>query len=393
MGMNNFDCLYRKRVKGLLAKFNFRYYEDETKYQTYHYDFKSIQASSVAYHLEEVKDVLAFAEAHQKKGEYVGVYLPYEAAPAFDSDMKVNLPETSDYVYAAAYVFAQPEATVKAEVKHPPQLCFKFRLPDEMLQAHIQAVQEAIIAGNTYQVNYTTRLYDEIRVPISELYAYLTQTAHGNYTALLDTEELQVASISPELFFQKGEFKGAQDVVLSKPMKGTMPRGVDEADDHMFYERLAHSEKDRAENVMIVDLLRNDIARIAVPGSVKVYQPFHIERYETVYQMTSMVTGVMRQETALVRLFEALFPCGSITGAPKISTMRYIKQLEEVPRHGYCGTIGLMLPDGKAIFNVAIRTVQYIEGKAIYGVGAGITIDSDPAAEVSEFKAKTKILG
>ena len=208
MGMNNSDCLHRKRVKELLAKFNFRYYEDETKYHTYHYDFESIQASSVAYHLEDVKDVLAFAEAYQKKGEYVGVYLPYEAAPAFDSDMEVNLPETSDYVYAAAYVFTQPEATAKAEGKHPPQLCFKFRLPDEMLQAHIQAVQEAIVAGNTYQVNYTTRLYDEIRMPITELYTYLTQTAHGNYTALLDTEELQVASISPELFFQKGEFKG-----------------------------------------------------------------------------------------------------------------------------------------------------------------------------------------
>lgn len=393
--MNNFVYFYRKRVKQLVVKFNFRYYEDEVKFKDYRFNFTSIKTQSIAYSLADVKRVLDFAEEYQAKGNYVALYLPYEAAPAFNSDMEVNFSKETSNIYAAAYVFDSPNKSnelYEKSLNSKPKLNFKFRLPDDMLQAHIQAVQQAIVEGNTYQVNYTTRLYDEIRVPITELYAYLTRNAHGNYTVLLDTAELQVASISPELFFQKGRFKEQENVVLSKPMKGTMSRGHNEAEDHMLYEKLVHSSKDRAENVMIVDLLRNDIARIANPGTVKVYQPFHIESYQTVYQMTSMVAGIIKENTSLVSLFEALFPCGSITGAPKINTMRYIKQLEEIPRHVYCGTIGLLLPDDKAIFNVAIRTIQYINGKAIYGVGAGITIDSDPIAEVEEFKSKTKIL-
>lgn len=395
MDMNKFGCFCRKQVRLLLAKFNFRYYEDEAEYKDYQFDFTAIKTQCVAYSLEDVKKVLDFAEQYQEKGNYVALYLPYEAAPAFNSDMEVNFSKESSNIYAAAYVFDSPSKSNELHNKQSDsqtKLDFKFRLPDDMLQAHIQAVQQAIVEGNTYQVNYTTRLYDEIRLPITDLYVHLTRHAHGNYTVLLDTAELQVASISPELFFQKGRFKEQENVVLSKPMKGTMPRGHNEADDHMLYEKLMYSSKDRAENVMIVDLLRNDIARIAKPGSVKVYQPFHIEVYETVCQMTSMVVGTMKENTSLVSLFEALFPCGSITGAPKINTMRYIKQLEEIPRHVYCGTIGLLLPNGKAIFNVAIRTVQYINGRAIYGVGAGITIDSNPEAEVAEFKSKTKIL-
>lgn len=395
MDMNNFIYFYRKWVKQLVVKFNFRYYEDEVKFKDYRFNFTSIKTQSIAYSLADAKRVLDFAEEYQAKGNYVALYLPYEAAPAFNSDMKVNFSKETSNIYAAAYVFDSPNKSnelYEKSLNSKPKLNFKFRLPDDMLQAHIQAVQQAIVEGNTYQVNYTTRLYDEIRVPITELYAYLTRNAHGNYTVLLDTAELQVASISPELFVQKGRFKEQENVVLSKPMKGTMSRGHNEAEDHMLYEKLVHSSKDRAENVMIVDLLRNDIARIANPGTVKVYQPFHIESYQTVYQMTSMVAGIIKENTSLVSLFEALFPCGSITGAPKINTMRYIKQLEEIPRHVYCGTIGLLLPDDKAIFNVAIRTIQYINGKAIYGVGAGITIDSDPIAEVEEFKSKTKIL-
>ncbi len=377
----------------LLAQFNFRYYTNETEYKQYQYAFDQLKEKRIAYRLEEVKDVIDFAEQAQQAGNFVGVYLPYEAAPAFNAQMEVHTPKQSPYVYAAAYVFEAPvdrEQTVKAE--QPEHLQFQFYLPESTMIAHIQHVQAMIVEGNTYQVNYTTRMFDDIRMPIAAMYRYLTRSSHGNYTALIDTDELEVASISPELFFQHGSFKSMQDVVLSKPMKGTMPRGKDETEDQYYYQQLKQSEKDQAENVMIVDLLRNDIARIAEPGSVKVYQPFHIEKYQTVFQMTSMVTGQLPSNTSLHRIFTALFPCGSITGAPKLNTMRYIKALESTPRHVYCGTIGLMLPKGPSIFNVPIRTVQYIGGKAVYGVGAGITIDSDPKAEVAEFKAKTKIL-
>ena len=143
---------------------------------------------------------------------------------------------------------------------------------------------------------------------------------------------------------------------------------------------------------MIVDLLRNDIGRIAQSGSVYVYQLFNIEAYTTVYQMTTMVTGKVNHTMSLVNVLKALFPCGSITGAPKLNTMKYIKALEQTPRYIYCGSIGLLLPNGKSIFNVPIRTIQYINDKAVYGVGAGITIDSNPELEIQEFKDKTRIL-
>lgn len=177
-------------------------------------------------------------------------------------------------------------------------------------------------------------------------------------------------------------------------MKGTMPRGKTEAEDQQYYKTLQTSSKERAENVMIVDLLRNDIGRISQSGSIKVYKLFFIEAYKTVFQMTSMVSGTLKTNTDLTQILTSLFPCGSITGAPKLNTMKYIKQLESSPRGIYCGTIGLLLPteDDKMIFNIPIRTIEYKYGQAIYGVGAGITIDSKPKDEVNEFYAKTKIL-
>lgn len=298
------------------------------------------------------------------------------------------------YIYAAAYAFDQATDAEKQNDKQPPQQkCnFKFKHPSSQLVEHIKMIQSAIIEGNTYQVNYTTRLTDQIRQPIADLYYTLLQQNHGFYAALIDTEEIQIASMSPELFFQRGPFKNKADVLLSKPMKGTIARGKTKAEDQLNQMTLAQSAKDRAENVMIVDLLRNDMSRIAKTGTVKVYKPFHIETYSTVFQMTSMVTSELSSKTDLIDVLTALFPCGSITGAPKLNTMQYIKDLEQTPRHAYCGTIGLLLPEGKSIFNVPIRTIQYLNDEAIYGVGSGITIDSIPENEVQEFKDKTKIL-
>src|SRR5699024_6350732 len=163
------------------------------------------------------------------------------------------------------------------------------------------------------------------------------------------TDEVQIASLSPELFFQYGPFKKQSNTILSKPMKGTIARGKTELEDRDNLNQLICYTKDRAENVMIVDLLRNDISRIANTGTVKVYKPFHIETYQTVYQMTSMVTGQLGRHLSLESILKAIFPCGSITGAPKLNTMTYtyIKQLEQTSRNGYCGTIGLLLPSGK----------------------------------------------
>ncbi|WP_257214253.1 chorismate-binding protein, partial [Staphylococcus pasteuri] len=231
-----------------------------------------------------------------------------------------------------------------------------------------------------------------IYYPIEKLYEQLTATGNGNYTVLLDTDEVSVASISPELFFQKGHFKIEDNIIVSKPMKGTIPRGDNDKEDYNNYLQLQQSDKDKAENVMIVDLLRNDISRIAETGSIIVYKLFFIETYHTVYQMTSMVAGKLSTNVKLESILGAIFPCGSITGAPKINTMRFIKELEQRPRYIYCGTIGLLMPNDKMIFNIPIRTIEYRHQQAIYGVGAGITINSNPDSEVQEFQDKTKIL-
>ncbi|OHO70648.1 aminobenzoate synthetase [Staphylococcus sp. HMSC036D05] len=380
-------------------EFNYRYYEDENQSKDYHLIMEECLDSAIAYHLDEVGEVVNFAENEQQKGRYVALYMTYEAAPYFNDKMSVNIIEENQ-ILAVAYSFKDVRHKKEnASASHNRKLNstkqkhhFKFHESDDVMMRKIKLIQQAIVEGHTYQVNYTTRLYSAIHFPITALYDKLTAHQNGHYTALLDTPEIQVASISPELFFQKGDFKEHDNVILSKPMKGTMPRGRSIEEDEQLYYALKHSAKDRAENVMIVDLLRNDITRISQSGTINVDQPFMIECYDTVFQMTSMVSGQLKPQTNLVDIMRALFPCGSITGAPKLSTMKYIQQLETSPRSIYCGTIGVLLPDGRMIFNIPIRTIEYRNQEAIYGVGAGITIDSIPENEVQEFHDKTKIL-
>lgn len=373
--------------------FNYRYYTNEDDYIDYQLRFDQYISKSIAYSLEEVGEVIQFAEEQQTKGHYVALYLTYESAPFFNNQLETyHLIEKE--VYAAAYAFNQPlnSDNNKDNIQYHSVHHFQFQESDEQMRRKIIKIQEAITEGDTYQVNYTTRLSSKVHYPISMLYTYLTHNNNGGYTALLDTEEVKVASISPELFFQKGTFNDKANVIVSKPMKGTMPRGKTSVEDQLNYEKLMYSHKDRAENVMIVDLLRNDMSRISKTGTIEVYKLFFIETYQTVYQMTSMVTGQLEDAISLHSILTAMFPCGSITGAPKQSTMTYIKHLETSPRHIYCGTIGLLLPDDKMIFNIPIRTVEYRNNLALYGVGAGITIDSVPLNEIQEFRDKTKIL-
>lgn len=373
--------------------FNYRYYTNEDDYIDYQLRFDQYISKSIAYSLEEVGEVIQFAEEQQTKGHYVALYLTYESAPFFNNQLETyHLIEKE--VYAAAYAFNQPlnSDNNKDNIQYHSVHHFQFQESDEQMRRKIIKIQEAITEGDTYQVNYTTRLSSKVHYPISMLYTYLTHNNNGGYTALLDTEEVKVASISPELFFQKGTFNDKANVIVSKPMKGTMPRGKTSVEDQLNYEKLMYSHKDRAENVMIVDLLRNDMSRISKTGTIEVYKLFFIETYQTVYQMTSMVTGQLEDAISLHSILTAMFPCGSITGAPKQSTMTYIKHLETSPRYIYCGTIGLLLPVDKMIFNIPIRTVEYRNNMALYGVGAGITIDSVPLNEIQEFRDKTKIL-
>ncbi len=375
----------------MVVKFNYKYYSDADTTTSYRYRFEHPIEKRIAYEIEEVGSLVDEAEAYQREGYYVALYLPYEAAPYFQRDFITHTPE--HHIYAAYYVFDAPvNAVEEGEGPEKAGGRFHFVRQPETIKQHIRKIQDEITAGWTYQVNYTTRLKSFDALSISALYQRFTQSANGDYTVLIDTEEIKVASISPELFFQLGDFETNSRTVVSKPMKGTMPRGLTVEDDQANEQALRFSSKDRAENVMIVDLLRNDIARVAKKGTVQVKHPFAIERYQTVFQMTTMVTGEISDDTTYQDLLRALFPCGSITGAPKINTMRIIHELEATPRHIYCGSVGLLHPNGHAIFNVPIRTIERINEVFYYGVGAGITIDSDPDKEYEEFCTKTKIL-
>lgn len=246
--------------------------------------------------------------------------------------------------------------------------------------------------GETYQTNLTVRMRGSFAGDPAGLYRDLATAQCGAYNAYLDLGRFAIASASPELFF---ELRG--DEVLLRPMKGTAPRGRDQEDDLALERALRASAKERAENVMIVDLMRNDVARVAVPGSVRVPSLLSVERYPTVLQLTSDVTARLRPGTDLRELFRALFPCGSVTGAPKVSTMRLIREVEADPRGVYCGAVGWFAPPSapiRARFNVAIRTavVDRDTGRVQYGTGSGITWSSDSDTEHRELLVKAEIL-
>ncbi len=252
----------------------------------------------------------------------------------------------------------------------------------------IRKIHNYIRAGDTYQINYTIRAAFDWYGPGFDLYRRLKDRQTVDYSAFIRPfPGLEILSLSPELFFAK-----KASLIWSRPMKGTAPRGKDQEDDHARAKALFNDEKNRAENVMIVDLLRNDLGRICQTGSVKVPELFRIERYETLFQMTSKVQGLIKESTSLYHIFKSLFPCGSITGAPKIRSMEIIAGLESSPRGVYTGAIGFITPERDAIFNVAIRTVTLKEKRAELGIGAGITIGSDPESEYDETLLKAKFV-
>ncbi len=257
----------------------------------------------------------------------------------------------------------------------------------DVYAANIERIKVQIAAGYTYQVNYTFPLKTSFRGDPWALFAELASAQPGGYAAYVDTGRHVLCSASPELFFTLDG-----DLLTSKPMKGTAVRGLTLAEDEANMAWLHQSEKNRAENVMIVDMIRNDMGRVAETGSVAVPSLFDVARYPTVLQMTSTVTA--RTGASLTEIFQAMFPCASITGAPKMRTMEIIKELEPAARGVYTGAIGFITPERQAQFNVAIRTVTLDRQKetAVYHIGSGVVWDSDAEAEYEECLLKAQIL-
>ena len=276
---------------------------------------------------------------------------------------------------------------VAAPIVHP--LHFRPSVSEARYMDAFEEVQKYIEAGDTYQVNLTFRLFAPFPSATHSLYERMRRAQRVAYGAFINTGLLTLLSCSPELFFRR-----SGDRITLKPMKGTIERGRTLAEDKERSAQLKESEKNRAENLMIVDLLRNDVGKIARSGTVRVKRFFEIERYETVFQATSTIEAVLNGGTSIPELFRSLFPSGSVTGAPKIRTMEIIDELETTPRGFYTGSIGYFGPAKKAVFNVAIRTlvVDRESGNAEFGVGSGVVHDSRGADEYRECLLKAKFL-
>ena len=250
---------------------------------------------------------------------------------------------------------------------------------------NIKRIKDFIASGLTYQVNYTIKCGFRFQGSIFSLYNNLRNKQAVSYGALINDPGFSLLSFSPELFFRK-----QGDSITVRPMKGTIARGRNKQGDRKQANKLRTSLKDKAENLMIVDLLRNDLGRISETGSVRVRQLYTVEDYRTLFQMTSTIQAKLKQGISMYKLFESIFPSGSVTGAPKIKTMELIRQLENQERKVYTGALGYFSPNKDAVFNVAIRTLL-LEGKyGEMGIGSGIVYDSDPVKEYKECKLKAR---
>ncbi len=348
--------------------------------------FRDPTETLVARRVEEVLPTLRAVEAAADGGSHAVGWVAYEAAPAFDAALRVRVGGGGPLAWFAIYEKAEPFEWVPPNVR-PTSLRWKADLARDEYTLRVRQIRNWIARGHTYQVNYCFRFFAEANADGWPLFLALTANGAAGFGAYMDTGEEVLCSASPELFFLREGHR-----LTCRPMKGTAPRGRTLAEDRARMSALAKSEKDRAENVMIVDMMRNDLGRIAKPGSVRVERLFEVTRYPTLFQMTSTVRA--ETEADLCDVFKALFPCASVTGAPKVRTMELIADLEGSARGAYTGAIGWVGPERQAQFSVGIRTAQVDRRRerACYGVGSGIVWDSDAGAEFEECLTKARII-
>jgi para-aminobenzoate synthetase/4-amino-4-deoxychorismate lyase len=329
--------------------------------------------------------VLAAIQRAVDDGLHAAGFVAYEAAPAFDPALVTRPPDPRlPLAWFALYARREEVKPTFGEAADVELGRWRMDVTEDEYRERIERIRALIAAGDTYQVNFTARLRAAFEGDDLAFYERLCLAQRSAFCAFLRLDGFSILSASPELFFHAT----GSDLEL-RPMKGTRPRGRWPDEDRALAAELAASLKDRAENLMIVDLLRNDAGRVAEFGSVRVERMFQPERYETVHQLTSTVRARLRPAAGLPEIFGALFPCGSVTGAPKVRTMEIIAELENAPRGVYCGAIGFASP-GESAFSVAIRSLvlDHASGEVELGVGSGVTFDSDASAEYGECLAK-----
>jgi para-aminobenzoate synthetase/4-amino-4-deoxychorismate lyase len=339
----------------------------------------------------EIAPLLSRVEASAADGLHAVGFISYEAANGLNPDLPA-VPPLEGLPLAWFALFRERSEAVAGETTVPEPAASPILKPDFDSGRYLHTVgriQEYIAKGDTYQVNYTFRMNGVSSGDPLRLYREIACGQGASFNAYIDTGRFAVISASPELFFSLKD-----RLIRVRPMKGTARRGRWAEEDGLQVSRLKGSPKERAENLMIVDLLRNDLGIVAETGSVKVESLFEVETYPTLHQMTSTVSATVREGVGLADIIAALFPCGSVTGAPKRRSMEIIEELEAGPRGVYCGAVGYVAPGGEALFSVAIRTLLYDRERRqlSLGIGSGITTDSAAPDEYLECMTKTDFL-
>jgi len=377
--------------------------------------FLSPLVESTADHPSQIPAVFDAIERAVAAGHFAAGFFSYECGAHFEPKAIMHpVPEGRPLawfgVYDRSYVFdhetgtfpgGEPQELVRLRAEAlqnqtrppepPPEISAAFALSEPEYARRIAAIHDFIRAGDVYQLNFTAPFRVEAPGSVAAHYARLRARQPVGYGAFLHWRSgRHILSFSPELFFRIDQSGEARNMV-ARPMKGTAPRGRTTKEDRQIAEWLRNDPKNQSENVMIVDLLRNDLGRVARFGTVRTENLFAVDRYPTLWQMTSTVTAELRPEAGFHDIFRALFPCGSITGAPKVRSMQLLAELEEGPRGVYTGAIGFF-SSWQTVFNVAIRTLELAQGCGTFGAGSGIVIDSDPAAEYRECLLKAKFL-
>ncbi len=344
--------------------------------------------------LVEVPGAIQAVENSMKNGGNIALgYVSYEAAGAIDNDQitlesNISMP----LLWFCIFKTQLQDTGPNLQPMKNQELDWKHEWDKSSYMAKVLGIQDLIREGFTYQVNLTSRLHSRFIGDPFELYSAMLSSQTGSHSFYIESDDWAVICASPELFF-----KAENGLIKCKPMKGTRSRGRYSLEDLSLRDELINSEKDRAENLMIVDLIRNDLGKVSEFGTVEVESAFDIEQYPTLWQMTSTVKGQLRANTDLLDIFKALFPCGSVTGVPKVSTMEIITRFEDSPRGIYCGAIGWIRYKNSQLcadFGVAIRcaTLDKNTRTLSYGAGGGITSGSEPESEWEELLAKTSIL-
>ena len=398
----------------------------ETKEKPWTQLFTAPMRVCVAHSAAEIPALFADLESAVAAGHFAAGFFGYECGSCFEPKSGVRANGAGEPlawfgVYARSYAFdhqlgsfvgGEPPELARFRRENPdaettesaPDIAAEFGLTEAEYAKRIARIHEWIRAGDVYQLNFTAPMRFEAPGNAAALYARLRARQPVVYGAFLHWQPgRRILSFSPELFFrieegglhcgasrEGGSSCGGRRIV-TRPMKGTAPRGRTTREDLAIAEWLHGDSKNRSENVMIVDLVRNDLGRVARTGSVSVDELFAVERYPTLWQMTSTVSAQLRPEVGFQDIFRALFPCGSITGAPKVRAMQLIAELEDAPRGVYTGAIGFFSPR-QTVFNVAIRTLELNGARGTMGVGSGVVIDSDPAQEFRECLLKAEFL-